>query len=35
MKRKTHEQFIEELRIKNNLIEVLGTYKNSQEKNFM
>ena len=32
MKRKTHEQFIEELRIKNNLIEVLGTYKNSQEK---
>ena len=32
MKRKTHEQFIEELRIKNNLIEGLGTYKNSQEK---
>lgn len=32
MKRKTHKQFIEELRTKNSLIDILGTYKNSQEK---
>ena len=32
MKRKTHEQFIKELSIKNKSIEVLGAYKNSQTK---
>lgn len=34
-RKKTHEEFVEEMKVKNPNIEILGKYKTAKEKNRM